>query len=514
MRYRFHLLAVIFLVAAARGQTTCSALHPDPGVHLCFPSPSGTLELPPLVHISAQLNAPEGKLVSGFTIKVDGETVGVDVERVPTRRLAVEGTLGRPLAAGAHSIRIESSGIGDAQTKVSIQAFHGVVPCSPVSNVPQWVCTALPYKGEPAHGSPFAELQHVPNAEFTQFAQALLQELEALQLDSTEVAALDDAGNIYTATHVLSDIEVRKYGPGGQKLEFATVISSCGPGFTALDAIALADDGQVWIGGHSSACFRPTNSLEQPSPATSNEERSFLLRVNMSRNPSPPPAYFTFLPNAAQTRIAGLRVDHNGTVYIAGTTSSSFPHERVLKLGIGNAISRSQSFIAISKADGTALANSTLLQGVRLTALALNNETVAIAGSAENIPNRNSRASCCAEMLATLPADLSTVTSITRVAQTADSRISALATTSAGELVAVGHAPIRDNASLKNSSFGTTILFWSPDSHQAACSQFVRADIPAVVQTPAVDAYAHVAPSSAFCKARAADKSYSTARSH
>src|SRR6185312_2637555 len=146
MRASFHLLSVIFLVAAGRAQTTCSLSQTEPGVHLCFPSASTATEVPPLLHISAQINAPEGKQVSGYTIKVDDIAVGLDVERVPVHQLAVEGNLGMPLAPGKHSLKIEAGGVGEISTKIIVRPIETIVPCESVTNFPQWVCTSRPIR--------------------------------------------------------------------------------------------------------------------------------------------------------------------------------------------------------------------------------------------------------------------------------------------------------------------------------------------------------------------------------
>lgn len=512
MRYLIHLFVVMLMASMANAQTTCSLSQTEPGVHLCFPS--ATSDVPPLVHISAEINAPEGKLVSGYTIKVDNVLVGVDVERVPARQLAVEGTLGTPLAPGEHSIRIEASGIGEAETKVLVKAADGIVPCASVTNVPQWVCTSRPYKGEPTAQSLFAALQSSANAHvsFDHFAHALLQDLEALQLDSMEVAALDDSGNIYTASHSLSDIEVRKYGPRGHKLEFATVVSSCGTGFTALDSVAITNEGQVWIAGHSAACFQPTaNALDKGSSTKSGEERSFLLRVNTTLNASPPLMYFSFLPEAAHSRITGLQVGQNGDVYVAGyTTALSFPHQHVLNLKAHEAASEALSFVAVLKADGSALLNSVLLQGVHVTALAVNKEMVAIAGAAgTRSTNHNASSNCCLEALAKLSIDLSALTSRTMLPREASGGIQALAATDSGGLLAVGYGNNPAARALDASSLRTTIYSWSPSSRRPSCSRVLSATtMPTLINVPALNAYARTATSNAVCQYQVRPKTH------
>ena len=502
MRYLIHLFVVMLMASMASAQTTCSLSQTEPGVHLCFPSAAS--DVPPLVHISAEINAPEGKLVSGYTIKVDNVLVGVDVEKVPANQLAVEGTLGTPLAPGEHSIRIEASGIGEAETKVLVKAVNGIIPCASVTNVPQWVCTSRPYKGEPSIQSPFAALQASANAHvsFDQFARALLQDLEALQLDSMEVAAVDDSGNIYTASHALSDIEVRKYGPGGHKLEFATVVSSCGAGFTALDSVAITNEGQVWIAGHSAACFQPAaNALDKGSSTKSGEERSFLLRVNARLTASPPLTYFSFLPEAARSRITGLQVGQNGDVYVAGyTTALSFPHQHVLNLNARGANSDALSFVALLKADGSALLNSVLLQGLHVTALAVNKEMVAIAGAAgTRSPNHNASGYCCSETMATLTTDFSAITSRMTLPRQQGS-VQALAATDSGRLLAVGYgnnpgARVPDAPSVR-----TTIYSWSPSSRRPSCSRVLSATaMPTLINVPALNAFDRTAKSNAIC---------------
>lgn len=502
MRYLIYLFVAILTASIAGAQTTCSLSKTEPGVHLCFPSAAS--EIPPLVHISAEINAPEGKLVSGYTIKVDNVLVGVDAEKVPAHQLAVEGTLGAPLAPGEHSIRIEAAGIGEAETKVLVKAADGIVPCASVTNVPQWVCTARPYKGEPTAQFLFAALQSSANehVSFDQFAHALLQDLEALQLDSMEGAAIDDSGNIYTASHALSDIEVRKYGPGGHKLEFATVVSSCGPGFTALDGIAITNEGQIWIAGHSTACFQPTaNALDRGSSTKSGEEQSFLLRVNTTLTASSPLTYFSFLPEAAHSRITGLQLGQNGDVYIAGyTTASTFPHQRVLSLKVRSTSSDALSFVALLKADGSALLNSVLLHGVHVTALAVNKNIVAIAGADETkSPNHNSPY-CCSETMATLTTDLSAITSRMMLPRQ-ESSIQALAASDSGGLLAVGYGNNPGARALDASSLRTTIYSWSPSSRRPPCSQVLSATtMPTLIDVPALNAYARTAMSNAVCQ--------------
>ena len=510
MRYLIHLLAVMLLATIAGAQTTCSLSQTEPGVHLCFPSAGSNV--PPVVHISAEINAPEGKLVSGYTIKVDNVLVGVDAEKVPAHQLAVEGTLGAPLAPGEHSIRIEAAGIGEAETKVLVKAADGIVPCASVTNVPQWVCTARPYKGEPTAQSLFAALQSSANAHFSfdQFAHALLQDLEALQLDSMEVAAIDDSGNIYTASHALSDIEVRKYGPGGHKLEFATVVSSCGPGFTALDGIAITNEGQVWIAGHSTGCFEPTtNALARGSSTKSGEEQSFLLRVNARLTASSPLTYFSFLPEAAHSRISGLHPDQNGNVYIAGyTTSSTFPHQHVLSLGSHSPDSDVLSFVTLLKADGSALLNSVLLQGVHVTALTVDNEMVAIAGAdGTRSPNHNASSNCCSETLATLSTDLSVLTSRMMLPRESSSGIKALAATDSGELLAVGYGNNPGARALDASSIRATIYSWSPGSRRPSCFRVLSANtMPTLINVPTLNAYARIATSNPACQSEVRPK--------
>lgn len=491
----------MLLGGAAHAQTTCSLSQKEAGVYLCFPSNSETSEVPALVHISAQINAPEGKSVSGYSIKVDDVAVGVDVERVPPRQLAVEGTLGMPLAPGKHSLKIEAAGIGEVSTKIIVKPTEGIVPCATVTNFPQWLCTSRPVQAVPTPASLLAPAENRSKSSFEQFAYALLSQFESLQLDSMEVAAFDDAGNIYTASHTLSDIEVRKYGPGGARLEFATVVSSCGAGFTALDGIAIAADGQVWIAGHSTACFRPTPiALEHEPVAASGEERSFLLRVNAKLNGAPPLSYFSFLPNGAGSRVTGLRADQTGNVYIAGsTTSSAFPHQNTLALSARNSGSP-LSFLAVLKADGSALLNSALLQGIRVSALAIDKDAIAIAGDGESpASGRQGSASCCSEILAKLRPDLSAVASFTRVPHQGKVSISALAAITGNGLLAVGYAKQPAGARINTEPIREMIYSWSSDSPRA-CSELISGPAPpAIVNTPALDAYARHASSTGFC---------------
>jgi hypothetical protein len=61
-------------------------------------------------------------------------------------------------------------------------------------------------------------------------------------------------------------------------------------------------------------------------------------------------------------------------VYIAGsTTSRTFPHQQNLALSALNSASL-LSFVAVLKPEGSALLNSALLQGIRVSALAIDKD--------------------------------------------------------------------------------------------------------------------------------------------
>src|SRR5690242_11083476 len=106
------------LVGSAAGQTTCSLQHSETGVHICFPPDGGPNPMSPILHISAQINAPADKLIQEFTILVDGAAVGQERERVATRQVSVEGNLGAPLLGGKHLVTIKSPGVGEANAKI------------------------------------------------------------------------------------------------------------------------------------------------------------------------------------------------------------------------------------------------------------------------------------------------------------------------------------------------------------------------------------------------------------
>jgi hypothetical protein len=496
---------------AAHGQSTCALTNPEAGVHICYPIGKQTEEVPSILHISAEINAPANATVSSFTVLVDNTPVGQQLERVPAQRISVEGNLGVPLLQGKHLLTIKAPGIGEATAEIVTGEPEAIVPCDPVTNFPQWDCVSRPPVRGAKEVSPFASLRvNRQNLDavsvYAQYEKLVLGELEALQLDHMEVAAFDSAGNLYVATHAHSNIEVRKYTPRGQKLEFATVISSCGRGFTALDAMAVNDEGEIWIAGHSAACFRASDhAAEKESAALRGIMRAFVLSVSARPGKFPPLQFFTYLSGNAEDRITTLRIDAAGDAYVAGTTNSvDFPHNAELNINARTG-SLQLSFVSVLKPDGSALLHSTLLRGATITALELRQSKVFIAGqtSASGFRSKSRPMSataarvqasspgnvCCSPFAAILPQDLSSITAATLLSDTPIALSRSLAITAAGEIVTTA-APV----SIRSSSKGTSdrlLYAWSQGSRNRVCSQRMAGSLPpTLVNNPVLEAFA------------------------
>lgn len=500
-------LRICGLVAAAllcccttRGQSTCALAHPDLGVHICFPPTEESKELPSILHVSAQINAPEGETVKSFTIWLDRAPVGQEVERVPARRVSVEGNLGSPLPAGKHVLTIKAPKVGEATANIVTGESPLIAPCDPVTNFPHWDCISRPAvrgsKEVPLFTLARVRVHRADAASlYAEYQQAFLDELEALQLDIMEVAAFDRAGNLYLATHARSDIEVRKYSPGGQKLEFATIVNSCGSGFTALDAMAVNDEGQVWIAGHSDACFQASENALQHAPAQKGEMRAFVLSVSTRPGIFPALRFFTYISPSAAERIGALRVDSAGNAYIVGTTTSvDFPHQVQLTVD-SQAPSSYLSFAAILNSDGSALLGSSLLRGVLATGIGVGEKNVFIAGRASasgflrnSTLRRGSAAEahssgefvCCLPFAASLAKDLSSLTAATLLSATPVAGSPSLAMAALGQIV-VTAVPSRTPSSGKRTmvSGSSQVLYsWLPSSPSRVCSQILPGHVP------------------------------------
>ena len=518
-------VAVSVSFVGAAGQTTCSLQHSETGVHICFPPDGGPNQMSPILHISAQINAPSDKLIQEFTILVDGAAVGQERERVPTPQVSVEGNLGSPLLPGKHLVTIKAPEVGEANAKIVVAESELTFPCDPVTNFPQWSCVSRPAVRGSKEVFPLSSLRErnrtKGGAPYEEYERIVLDELEALQLDSMELAAYDNAGQLYVATHVHSDIEVRRYSAGGQKLEFATIVSSCGPGFTALDAIAVDDQGHIWIGGHSSACFHASEQAFQKTSATTRKRvRSFVLSLSTHPGAAPPLRYFTYLSPAGEERIHAIQVDNLGNAHLAGAAASlDFPHEKLLIVNKEPRSSSQLSFLAILNADGSALLHSTLLRGVTAQSLYIGRDkNIFIAGQtaasdsvANSKPNHashsvaklSSTAACCALFAAALRADLSAVTSTVLIgSEPIHGRVS-LAITEIGEIVLI--APTANFARSRgefSKPSGRSLYVLTAASLGQQCSKLLSGNLPpSLVTTTAIESFAGDA-SSPICAMR------------
>ena len=92
--------------------------------------------------------------------------------------------------------------------------------------------------------------------------------LKNIETDVSDAIAFDAQGNLYAASHVLNNLELRKYSPDGS-ITYDAVIESCGNGFLSVAGLAIRDPAHVWIAGNTAACIPTTpNALlpNVPSP--------------------------------------------------------------------------------------------------------------------------------------------------------------------------------------------------------------------------------------------------------
>jgi uncharacterized protein (TIGR03437 family) len=193
----------------------------------------------------------------------------------------------------------------------------------------------------------------------------------SLPVTSGSAIALDSAGNIVVcgitnATQLpvtpgvfgtncnacgnhLSTSFLAKFAPGGSKLLWSTYIPMAATSTinTAVQTLALDNEGNVIAGGNTSRGFSATAGTAQPTFPQPSGSAGFVIKVNPTAQQI---LWATFFGGGGSSGVTGLTVDSDGEVWITGTSllAASLPVRK------GTAI-LGQPYVAGLSSDGTTL---------------------------------------------------------------------------------------------------------------------------------------------------------------
>jgi hypothetical protein len=372
-------LFYLILGPVAKAQTGCALQHTETGVYICYPNPAENPEdtvIHDSVHFSAQGNAPNGKTIGHFKVLIDDHLVYESWATPPTQKLSIETNLNLPFDSGEHTLQLAIDGVGAAGVKgLRIVRPAGVAFCDPFFRADARTCVMS--KRTPLQWSlkesPLPPIH--PLDEYLSLVDLFAQNLKALEADATDAVAIDAKGNVYVASHVFSDLELRKYAPDST-IVYDVLIRSCGSGFLSVAALAIDDAGRAWIAANTTACFNATSgAYHGDSDQGTQTRRGWVILVDTTKPSALAPVYSTDLSDVAY-QITGIRVNEQKDVYLAGTTESSeYPHESFLSItGSEASPSAELGFVSVLNSSGSSLKWSTLLRNAQPTALAVASE--------------------------------------------------------------------------------------------------------------------------------------------
>ena len=392
---------MLLLGLAAQAQTNCAKQHPARGVFICYPNPSendADAILPDVFHLSAQANAADGEMITRYTVRIDDRVVVDGTLAAPIQRLPIETNLKSPFDSGSHRLKVEIYGVGSAEVKgLEFYPLKNVSFCDPFNRFDPRSCSISKIRG-PLQWSLTEPIPHKATLEgarrranpvdsYFAYLELYSQNLKSIEADASDAIAVDAQGNTYVASHVLADVELRKYAPDGGII-YDSLVRSCGDGFLAVTGLAIDDAGRAWIAGNTTACFPTTANAIKVQVADVSGTRGFVMLVDTTK-PAPAPIYITYLADV-DNRIAAIRVDARGSAYVIGATSSpEFPHESLLSVGERPAQLRDKrlGFVSVLNSSGSGLLWSTLVQNAQLSAFALDDaENVYITGRVSSPP--------------------------------------------------------------------------------------------------------------------------------
>jgi hypothetical protein len=369
-------LFCVVLGPVAEGQTNCALQHPSTGVYICYPNPAenpADAVIPESFHLSAQGNAPKGQTISRFRVLLDDHLVYENRLVSPGQTLSIETNLKSPFNSGVHVLQFVVDGVGTTEVKgIQIVPAANASFCDPFFRADRRTCNlsrSAPLQwslNEPAHSR--ASLSD----EYLSLLDLYGHNINALEADVSDAVAIDANGDVYVASHVFSNVEIRKYAPDGSII-YDSLIRSCGDGFLSVAGLAIDNTGRAWIAANTTACSPATPGAFQKDNGDGRRTRGFVILVDTTKPSSVAPVYVTYLSDV-DYQITGIRVDGQGDAYLAGATGSAeYPHESFLQVTEGSDISRSAvlGFVSVLNSSGSGLLWSTLLPNTELNALAL-----------------------------------------------------------------------------------------------------------------------------------------------
>jgi Beta-propeller repeat len=382
----------LFMGFLAQAQTNCAMEHATTGIYICYPNPADNpldAVIPASFHLSAQGNAPGGKTITHFKVMLDDHLVYENWAIPPVQKLSVETNLSSPFDSGVHTLEFAVDGVGTAEVKaLKIVRLTNATFCDPFFRADRRTCIGA--KRAPLQWSLTKSPRPTTHTleEYSLFVNLFVQNLTALEADASDAVAIDAEGNLYVASHVFSDLEIRKFTPTGS-IVYDSLIRSCGTGFVSVMGLAVDDTGRAWIAANTNACFLATPGTIQNDISDTKQTRGLVVLVDTTKPSARGPLYVTYLSNV-DYEIAGIRVDPKGNVYLAGTTGSpEYPHESTMNISDGPELPRSSTlgFVSALNSSGSGLQWSTLLDGTQLTSLALDNSgNVYVTGRVVSIP--------------------------------------------------------------------------------------------------------------------------------
>jgi hypothetical protein len=368
----------LLLSHSVYAQTSCGSEHREPGVFICYPNPSlntADSTLPQIFHISAQGNAPAGKTIGSYMIAVDNRVVYQNRMITPVQRLAIELNLKSSVAEGLHTLRVSVDGAGAAEVKgIRFRPLKNMSFCEPAGMFEMPICSP----SNPRPPLTWAASRHLDSQSgaselfsgYLSDVQLYGENLDSLEADVADAAAVDSHGSLYIALHSFADVELRKYASNGS-ITYDSVIRSCGDGFLSVTALAVDEVGHAWIAGNTTACLAATPGALQPQIDDNAQPHGFVMMLDTSKPNAMAPLYVTYTANA-ENEITAIRADRHKNVYIAGMAAAGYPHEAVLGIpGTTSDPGKKAGFVSVLNPSGSRLLWSTLLQGAQLTALAV-----------------------------------------------------------------------------------------------------------------------------------------------
>lgn len=392
--------ALLLLSHASPAQTRCGIEHTNPGTFICYPNPvvnAADANVAEIFHLSAQANAPAGHLIKRYTALVDGRRVFDNQLATALQRLSIEVNVKSPFSSGSHKLTLVVNGADSAEVAgLEFHAAADVSFCDPFNRVEARSCLSSSIRQplqwpEAETGStgskPDGKEASKPTsllADYSAYVDRYTRNLKALEADIADAVSVDSHGSLYIALHSSSDIELRKYAPDGS-LSYDNLVHSCGIGFLSIAALALDDHGRAWIAGNGTACIPTTANSLEPHLVDPAQTHGFVVLIDTTKPSSAAPLYSTYL-SREENRITGLRVNSAGSAYVTGATESiRFPHESLFTLGGSpeRHMKSSIGFVSVLNPSGSALQWSTLFEGARLDALAIDSGGVYITGGSE-----------------------------------------------------------------------------------------------------------------------------------